>query len=543
MAKLNLKICSAVVACSLAMSAALTGCNGIFSKTETSDSSDKTSSQTSTVNGDVVSKFGDNIAVKSENFAVSLAMVSRIFRSTYNDFTSYYASYYGFDTSKSSRVQYYDEENGITWYDQFIDTAKSNVKQLLVLCEAAKKDGLSLDDDDKKNIETNIENMRAAADNAGLEFDDYISTTFGTGLTEKDVRENLEQTTLAQKYYQKVYDSFKYTDEEYEKAYEENKESYQYVDFITFTFGYGTVDSSDSSVTVDEQQKEVAKNAANELAKSKTEQEFTDYIQKYLNENHDYVNLSSEESHTEEEYQTAIESQIESAKVTKYAYEATTEAGKWLFDSSRNVNDTYVFEGTSSYNVVMILKTPYRDESINKNVRHILFTADTYGSDANAKKKADEVYEEWKKGEATEESFGKLATIYNADSDSGSAANGGLYKDVYQGKMVTEFNDWVFDTERKEGDTGIVKTTYGYHIMYYVGDSLPAWKSSVDSVLRRTAYNDAYSEVEKTINIEFDDDYINTILDPTEEESTVSEADIQSSEPESIAESSAESDS
>jgi len=543
MAKFNLKICSAVVACSLAMSAALTGCNGIFSKTETSNSSDNTSSQTSTVNGEVTSKFGDNIAVKSENFAVSLAMVNRIFRSTYNDFTSYYASYYGFDTSKSSKVQYYDEDNGITWYDQFIDTAKSNVKQLLVLCEAAKKDGLSLDDNDKKNIETNIENMRAAADNAGLGFDDYISTTFGAGLTEKDVRENLEQTTLAQKYYQKVYNSFEYTDEEYEKSYEENKESYQYVDFLTFTFGYGTVDSSDSSVTVDEQQKEVAKNAANELAKSKTKEEFTEYIRDYLNKNRDYVNLSSEESHTEEEYKTAIESQIESAKVTKYAYEATTEAGKWLFDSGRNANDTYVFEGTSSYNVVMILKTPYRDESINKNVRHILFTADTYGSDANAKKKADEVYEEWQKGEADEESFGKLATIYNADSDSGSAANGGLYKDVYQGQTVTELNDWVFAPERKEGDTGIVKTTYGYHIMYYVGDSMPAWKSSVDSVLRRTAYNDAYSEVEKTVTIEFDDDYINTIPDPTEEveeASTVSQTDAQPSEIESTVESSAE---
>ena len=540
MAKWNLKICSAVVACSLAMSAALTGCNGIFTKTESSESSSGTSSQVSSANSQAESKFGDNIAAKSDNFSVSLAMINRIFKSTYNDFTSYYASYYGFDTAKSSRVQYYDEENGITWYDQFIDSAKSNVKQLLTLCEAAKKDGLSLDEEDKKNIDTNIENMRAAADNAGQAFDDYISTTFGSGLTEKDVRENLEQTTLAQKYYQKVYNSFNYTDEEYEKAYEENKESYQYVDFLTFTFGYGTVDSSESSVTIDEKQKEVAKKAADELAKTKTEEEFTEHIKKYLNENRSYVNLSAEESHTEEEYQSAIESQVKSAKVEKYAYEATTDAGKWLFADSRNINDTYVFEGTSSYNVVMLLKKPYRDESINKNVRHILFTADTYGSDANAQKKADEVYEEWKKGEATEESFGKLATIYNADSDSGSAASGGLYENVYEGKMVPEFNDWIFDPERKEGDTGIVKTTYGYHIMYYVGSSMPVWKLSVDGVLRRNDYNEAYSEVEKTITIEFDDDYINTIPDPTEEveeESTVSEAESQTSAPESTEES------
>ena len=34
--------------------------------------------------------------------------------------------------------------------------------------------------------------------------------------------------------------------------------------------------------------------------------------------------------------------------------------------------------------------------------------------------------------------------------------------------MVEEFSDWSFDPERVAGDTGIVKTTYGYHIMYFV---------------------------------------------------------------------------
>ena len=35
--------------------------------------------------------------------------------------------------------------------------------------------------------------------------------------------------------------------------------------------------------------------------------------------------------------------------------------------------------------------------------------------------------------------------------------------------MVTAFNDWCFDSARKSGDTGIVETTYGYHVIYYVG--------------------------------------------------------------------------
>ena len=35
--------------------------------------------------------------------------------------------------------------------------------------------------------------------------------------------------------------------------------------------------------------------------------------------------------------------------------------------------------------------------------------------------------------------------------------------------MVTEFNDWCFDASRTAGDTGIVETTYGYHVMYFSG--------------------------------------------------------------------------
>ena len=46
--------------------------------------------------------------------------------------------------------------------------------------------------------------------------------------------------------------------------------------------------------------------------------------------------------------------------------------------------------------------------------------------------------------------------------------------------MVTAFNDWCFDTARQPGDTGVVKTEYGYHVMYFVG-STPLWKQYVES--------------------------------------------------------------
>ena len=108
------------------------------------------------------------------------------------------------------------------------------------------------------------------------------------------------------------------------------------------------------------------------------------------------------------------------------------------------------------------------------NVRHILIQPEGTNDDgtytdeawAEAEKKANELLTEWKNGEHTEDSFAYMAA--ENSTDSGSATNGGLYEDIYPGQMVDAFDAWCFDASRKPGDTGIVKTEYGYHIMYFV---------------------------------------------------------------------------
>ena len=123
------------------------------------------------------------------------------------------------------------------------------------------------------------------------------------------------------------------------------------------------------------------------------------------------------------------------------------------------------------------------------NIRHILIQPEaaedgTISEEAwaAAETEAQRILDEWKAGEATETSFGELAGTYSTDT--GSSSMGGLYEDVYPGQMVTEFNDWCFDEARQPGDTDIVKTTYGYHIMYYVseGDYI-YWKNMCEETL------------------------------------------------------------
>ena len=121
-----------------------------------------------------------------------------------------------------------------------------------------------------------------------------------------------------------------------------------------------------------------------------------------------------------------------------------------------------------------------RVEKIDKpmvSIRHILIQPEgeqdengSYSDEAwaAAEQKANEILQEWEAGEQTEERFGELAQQYSSD---GSASSGGLYENVYPGQMVTEFNDWCFEDGRGVGDYGLVKTVYGYHIIYFCAAS------------------------------------------------------------------------
>ncbi len=111
------------------------------------------------------------------------------------------------------------------------------------------------------------------------------------------------------------------------------------------------------------------------------------------------------------------------------------------------------------------------------NVRHILITPDAAdgaseeevaAANAAAKEKAEELLAGFRNN-PSEEYFAQLAQ--ENTEDPGSKTTGGLYEDVLPGQMVQAFNDWCFDAARQSGDSGIVETSYGYHVMYFVGQS------------------------------------------------------------------------
>ena len=62
--------------------------------------------------------------------------------------------------------------------------------------------------------------------------------------------------------------------------------------------------------------------------------------------------------------------------------------------------------------------------------------------------------------------------------------------------MVPAFNDWCFDESRVAGDHGIVQTDYGFHIMFYSGDSETTYRDYLITNDLRAADLDAwYTEI------------------------------------------------
>lgn len=168
-------------------------------------------------------------------------------------------------------------------------------------------------------------------------------------------------------------------------------------------------------------------------------------------------------------------------------------------DSSQAAIEAYFAKNEAALKEMGITK----DSGNRYDVRHILIEVEggTKGEDGkitysdedweNCRVKAQALLDQWLAGEHTEDSFAALAKEHSADG--GSKDKGGLYTDLDKNtQFVKEFVDWYMDENRKVGDYGLIKTTYGYHIMYCSGIEAKWIDDTCQQLLK-----DAYAEILK----------------------------------------------
>ena len=142
-------------------------------------------------------------------------------------------------------------------------------------------------------------------------------------------------------------------------------------------------------------------------------------------------------------------------------------------------------------NIDLFEESGITKDTVLVDIRHILLQpadANDEQSWLDCEKEAQALLDQWVAGGADEDGFAALANEHSVDG--GSNTKGGLYQYVQEGQMVDEFNDWCFDASREIGDYGIVKTSLGYHLMFFAGKQ-PEWhvyaeQSAMNQLLNET---------------------------------------------------------
>lgn len=385
------------------------------------------------------------------------------------------------------------EETGQTWEDYFIGQALEQIAVIQTVLKNAKDEGFSYPASVEENLEADMASLASAAAASGLSTTQYLQANLGGGITEKVYREEMRRSFQYEAYAQAHEDSLNYSDAELEETYSANRNSYDRVTYEAITVS-GTAETTTDADgnTVDPTAEETA--AAMEAAKATAEEILAAY-----------------------QGGASLESLADSDKKATYSHPENTSYAsnpvlEWAFDDARRDGDVELVEGSSSYTVVLF-HSKSRFEYNTIDIRHVLirpeastlasedegYQADVDAKKADAKAKAEELYAQWQSGTATEDTFADLARENSADSN---AAQGGLYEKVYQGQMVQTFNDWCFDPSRQPGDSGIVETDFGYHIMYFVGQNEPYWKVQVTDNLKNEAMNNWYASFTENHTIE-----------------------------------------
>ncbi len=428
----------------------------------------------------------------------------------------------------SSELEGYENP---TWADFFEYTTKNQIAQIKILLNMAKEAGLELDDEDKATIKENLASLDESAGNAAISTSRYLKTYYGPGVNKGLVKKILEEQTLVQKYTQSKEDEFAdaITEKELEAEYKKDTASYDVADVAYYLVNAEketkTDDSGNESQVTTDATMAAAKKTAETIAeagsnsafikavkkaggtaeernsisnsdlssvdsdiadwvfggKAKTgdvkviESEDTGYYAVYLvqapyrddtntiNVRHILINMTAEDD--AEEAEEAEEIELDDAEEAESGEEEAAQEAEEVVEEAEEAEEAPAadFEDlkTEDYKDVVI------DMQVNKDT----------ATDKAAYEKALNIFKEYLDGDRTEDAFAELATKYTEDP--GSKETGGLYEDVTVGQMVPTFNDWCFDESRQPGDVGIVETSYGYHIMYFVSTGEPSWKATI----------------------------------------------------------------
>ncbi len=443
---------------------------------------------------------------------ISEAEFTYYYKSAYNYTVQMnsYLSQYGlssdtsFDSTKSPSAQEYNgsveleaREDGQpnTWKDYFVKQAIDELKEQIAICQKAAEEEITLDETDQADIDAQLTEIKESAEQNDYSLDAYLRAVYGRGVGEKVFRKALERSALVTKYQDAKTEELgdKMLDKEVQAAYEEDKDTYDTADVRVRAFSTATPSTDDESAA--DQAVAEAQDKANKILEAATDE--AGFIQAVKD------TAAEDEADTYADDDATLMRNVTKSTVSS---QTSSEVADWVFDSARQAGDKTVITGDNAVYVVYIVAPRHLSTDGTRTVRHILLNYETDADDASkqaTKDEAQKLLDEFNSGDKTESAFAELA-VANSD-DTGSSSQGGLYEDIYRGQMVTPFEDWCFDASRQAGDTGLVESRYGVHVMYFVSkNDTPYYEQQIRTSKGSEGLTEAIQEITDAATVEKD---------------------------------------
>ena len=427
-----------------------------------------------------------------------------------------YLSYFGLDTSKDLSTQMYSET--LTWKDYFEQNAVESLKQNKALMAEAKAAGFTYDTTDEYN--TFKETIKTSAAAAGVSDKEYVRSIYGSYATMGRIEEYVKNDMVMNAYYQKLQEDNAPSDDEIQSYYEENKATYDSVDYRLTTIEADLpTEPTELADPVEETARQIPQvppmepqllDSTQDTAYQPSDAEIAKAMEdaKVLADDAEQTVAKDGEAH-ENEKKSSVNYLI----------------SDWLFDDARKAGDTTVITNDNSHcYYVVAFEKRYLDETPSADVRVIIPTEDKTG---------EEILEEWKNGAATEDSFAELCKKYTQDTS--AVENGGLFEQVTKTGMTEELSNWIFDSSRQAGDTVAITVSDSTYVLYYIGQDQPEWKINIKNTLVSDTMSQHMQDITADITVEDPKGKLN-YLKVQAEESAAAETETATAETQEITE-------
>lgn len=422
--------------------------------------------------------------------------------SYYEQYASY--GYYSLDTTKDYSKQYTTDDDGnkISWQKFFETEALKEVEQITTYYSKALEEGVTLTSAQKKTIDKQISTLKDSASQNDVSLDQYIKANFGTYCSEDTIRIMLEQYYLSANYKGKFKCETKVTDNDVDKYYNDHKNDYKKIEFYYIASPYDATDDNSKNESIKTAEKIMAKMKDKKSVIALVPEVYSSYIDSQVKSSMEKDSTLTEKKAREEAVKSYESNVVTTVSGSDSPFD--DKMNTWLFSDDTKVGSKKYYIDESAGYIYIVLKTSKAsvEENETYTVRHILVAPESDSNSSSstsekteytdeqwaaAKKKADSILAKFNKTDKSEYEFAKLAEQYSTDSASTSSGSndsfGGLYESVTLGQMVPDFEKWSIDDSRKYGDTGIVKSDYGYHIMFFINDC-PEYQSKIISQIK-----------------------------------------------------------